>query len=362
MEKKIKSLHNQIKKEEKAIFKDNFPNPKNIPYTNETVSEMTGEMESTFREISKLITSVRASIKNSFDEYLNSLASFADTKNKLASLQIKSNENYNDYSPILDKKINLLLNFNKVEEYTYDNDCNLRNYIIDDKNVPEKEINDVNSDYDQVKNVECIGSPHTIKANTRLASTHLIKNSSSITRSKLNYENCYNQNNESVLSQNAASQICRQSEENRRYNQLYDNYEDNCNSNSEIPDQRQYIDYNIYGTQYNNFREKNNQNIRITNSSSHLSQLTPLKPRRIFPSCVSTSVTKSKANNYQQDIYELDNEMSCQEQPSNKNRSRMVDAYYNSKMEVHDNSKSAEKENCSRSSNKLSNFLKSHMK
>ena len=105
MNKRLKCLRTNLKKEITFAAKEDWS-------SNNQLEEINFEIESTFREFSQMFGFIRENIKFSFDEYINSLCTFSDTKEKLRMFLSKTEESYNDCSPIFEKKFDLLLNMN----------------------------------------------------------------------------------------------------------------------------------------------------------------------------------------------------------------------------------------------------------
>ena len=370
MDKRIKSFQGQIKKEEKAIFKENFLGGEENEKPIEIVSEMTTELEATFKEISNYFMSIRDSVKKSFDEYLETLGAFAGTKEKLLILQMKSNENYNDCSPIIDRKLDLLLNLNQANIST-------NKFVNSHNEFSQPRIRD--SDRKAIRrnstNLQVIGSSTHISDDTipkdsyrdniyRSCEKDLHKN---FEEDNL-YDSCSNINDQNEYPFQQDNQLVYQqliSEENMPNEPNYKHFP-NCNNENNRERIRMIPceEHNLSGR--NQARRNSQANMNNMNaSSSHLSLLTPLKPRRIFPSYASTSVGKSKSNvtdltEENKDSY--NNLTAVEKKIIQQSRSKMLDAYYNSKYNALNNLKSADKENCSISNNLNDKYIGSHLK
>jgi hypothetical protein len=372
MDKRIKSFQGQIKKEEKAIFKENFLGGEEKEQPIEIVSEMTAEIEDTFKEISNYFMSIRDSIKKSFDEYLETLGAFAGTKEKLLILQMKSNENYNDCSPIIDRKLDLLLNLNQGNTNNLiDSHLDFSQPLMRDS---DRKVNRRNS-----ANLQAFGSNAHISEGTipkdsyrdniyRSCEKDLHKNFEEKNNEDNSYDSCSNVNDPNEYPFDQGNQLVYQqliSEEIMRDEPHYKNFPNfNNENNREKIQMIPYEDQNLCET--NQVRRNSKANVNYINaSSSHLSLLTPLKPRRIFPSYASTSVGKSKSNvtDYPQENKDSYNNLTANEKKMiQQSRSKMLDAYYNSKYNSLNNLKSADKENCSISNNLNDKYTGSHLK
>jgi hypothetical protein len=106
--KELKKVGNDLKIFEKELKKK----IKDLQCLKNEEITMTEPYDNILRELSKYFSNVRGYIKESFESYIKSLCSFSDIKENIYTLLEESNLNYNDCSPILDKKFNMLLSFN----------------------------------------------------------------------------------------------------------------------------------------------------------------------------------------------------------------------------------------------------------
>lgn len=101
----MKNVEKDISKRLKALRKCK---------TSALFEDKESEVEALYKELCAVFTKVRESLKNSFDTYIDTLCSFSQTKGTMERMKARIDESYNDCSPIIDKKFDLLLNFNKL--------------------------------------------------------------------------------------------------------------------------------------------------------------------------------------------------------------------------------------------------------
>jgi hypothetical protein len=113
--KRIKSIKTAIMKQEGSnlnIGESTFAVPSGLRKEESQILNFNLEIETTLKELSAQFTLIRQTIQKSFDDYIETLCSFAETKTRLKFLHGKSEENFKECSPLMEKKFDLLMNLN----------------------------------------------------------------------------------------------------------------------------------------------------------------------------------------------------------------------------------------------------------
>lgn len=124
LDKRLKTLRAAIKQRENRKGENTF-SISTLKKDEPHILNLNLEIESTLKELAGQFTQIRESIKISFDDYLDTLCSFAETRHRLKFLHQKSDENFKECSPLMDKKYELLMNLdrNPIESHVF-NDQN----------------------------------------------------------------------------------------------------------------------------------------------------------------------------------------------------------------------------------------------
>jgi len=116
LERKIRTLTQASKKRDTEYAGEISEITTEIRPNEPHIVDLPKELDNLFKDMSFNMSNLRYTIKKSFDDYIESLCSFAQTKNKMRHFQTKSEDAYKDSSPIMEKKFELLMNLKCSQE------------------------------------------------------------------------------------------------------------------------------------------------------------------------------------------------------------------------------------------------------
>lgn len=306
LEKRIKVFSATFKKREHEGAKSFILNEIAVSDLNRNepqIVDLNKEVESTLKEMSFQFGVIRENIKRSFDDYIDSLCAFSQTKKQMRCLQDKTEENFKDCSPILEKKFDLLLNSEglgfqlnniNLESKSKKNDCQ-----AEEEPEPKKTIN--------MRNLNLQSIPQNF------SKKYSNNEKFSLPMKELNnqYQNRENQNPK--LETNQVKEVEHLNEVISNHHEFAD--KENFKTNS------LYSNYERNPTHASSHSQTNSQNYNENHSF-----YTPLKAKMLFPSSHSKSEFPDERSAIKQQ-----NENCVYNEKIKSSRSRMVDYYINNR-------------------------------